>query len=173
MRKAVLLLASFVALAIPATAGAITFNVHYSPFGSQTANVDAQVQWQVNQQVAKHWSINPITVNTGTGGFPVWFYSNTANAPCRPVDAGCHNNVGAWVKVCAFSCETQILAHEVVESTVDPSARGFEISDPVQQYNYQISGIWVEDFVFPTYWTGGCGTDDWLKYLHDVRGCPQ
>lgn len=174
MRKIVLLLAALVALALPAAAGAVTYNVHYSPFGSQTANVDAQVQWQVNQQVGHHWWINPITINTdASGGIPIWWYSNVNNAPCGHSDYGCHSTGGQiWARVCAFTCETQVLSHEVVEATVDPAATGDEIVDPVQLNHYQISGVWVEDFVFPTYYSGGCGTDDWMQIMHDARACP-
>lgn len=158
MKRLIMLCAAMLVLMIPAAASAttMTFVMEYNPLGSNTAAVESAMLKQLNQQVQPWWG-SPTAAFTPSGfGFPIWWFSNAANAPAGCGD-GCHGNNQIWVHVGPLNSEESILSHELVESVVDPSGNGTEIADPVQGYFYIIGGTNVvgADFVYPSYFNHG------------------
>jgi hypothetical protein len=140
--------------------------------------VETAVAGQMNNQVSHHWPGLTVTTFNAAAGDPVYMIGSLANTAARcdsPWDpnadeltAGCHSPI---VGIIVGPDDRAItLSHEVMESAVDPSCLGPEISDPVEGNAYQFDGVWVDDFVYPAYFSGGPGPWDQMGMLHRNAG---
>ena len=126
----------------------------------------ARVEHAVSEQsveLGRYWRTP--TVVWGAGGWPVYLVVHTGaqvlvnnGATALPTDAyhwmsatgpqifvptdGNASINGLW---------SQYVSHEVMETLVDPSGLAFEVCDPVGTSEYKLDGVWVSDFVFPSY----------------------
>ncbi len=84
-------------------------------------------------------------------------------------DLGLHSFSGSpyaivWTSGGTYVAWSQPFSHEVAEMLVDPTAAvdytvdgvssQLEIADPVEDHAYRLDGVWVTDFVLPSYFAG-------------------
>lgn len=180
-----------VCLLAPAVASAQTLTVvnqaNVRPW--VLARVEQAVQYQANSAVHAHWGSPKI--GFGAGGWKV--YLKYGNSGCDSGTGGCHwPGPGPWT--CdANGCVaaggfhpyaivstqgqawsdgiapnwTEDFDHEVIEMVTDPTLGGYEICDPTNGYYEADNGVFLSDFVFPSYFhPGAAGPYDLLHEIH-------
>ena len=135
----------------------------------------AAVQIQLNAHLQPAWGVTAeLVIGPDVAGERIYVLDDSDQAGAL----GYHEDETGGVPVGFVFAKTSIAAgehwtgtfsHEAMEQTVDPSClQGFvppinskqcflpqEVGDPVENDEYQIAGVWVSNWVLPTWWQAG------------------
>jgi hypothetical protein len=164
MRRSITLLAAVSSLAVfAAPANAFIFSIQPSP---QTpwrhlSIVKRAIDFQVNRQVARRYTLDPISF--APGGIPVHFASYATVQRVWAQDGGdpatvvtglhSYGQREIWISAATSRDDwTTSLSHEIIEASVDPTGvdRGLEIADPAEGFAYRLWGVAVSGWALPS-----------------------
>lgn len=175
MRKLIALVAGLLLLACPAVASAAPLQsgtisrIAFQVPSWLPAKVTLAIGSQVDSAVRRDWG-TPAIRFSNTTGVPVTFVPRSdMQADCQAAHAlGCHyetaaGTLGIYVSYGSRAEESATLDHEVIETLIDPwvgtDPTTFddgklleEVCDPDEGYDYTQDGVWLSNFVKPSFY---------------------
>jgi hypothetical protein len=102
-------------------------------------------------------------VEWGSGGWPLYLRGGSGEGlGVHSFDSRPYAEV--WTNGLPYIAWSQPFSHEVIEMLVDPIAEvdytedgvssQLEVADPVDERAYRLDGVWVSDFVLPSWFAG-------------------
>ena len=153
------------------------------PTASCPVGVPAQTITVINQANVRPWALAKVEnavvaqsmqlraawgtpcVQFGRGGWPLYLQvGDVFGDPHGEHFGGNPPYARAWTSGGTWEAWSVMFSHEVIEMLVDPGAVSvwhdgegvhIEVADPVENQAYRLDGVYVTDFVLPSWYAGG------------------